>query len=57
MIANDVFPGLGYFLSLLVAIGGLFFNIGNVAGAGLGLNVLFGIPTIWGAVPLPSPPS
>lgn len=50
MIANDVFPGLGYFLSLLVAIGGLFFNIGNVAGAGLGLNVLFGIPTIWGAV-------
>ena len=31
MIANDVFPGLGYFLSLLVAIGGLFFNIGNVA--------------------------
>lgn len=50
MIANDVFPGLGYFLSLLVAIGGLFFNIGNVAGAGLRLNVLFGIPTIWGAV-------
>ena len=24
MIANDVFPGLGYFLSLLVAIGGSF---------------------------------
>ena len=34
MIANDVVPGLGYLLSALVALGGLFFNIGNVAGAG-----------------------
>ncbi|MEX0636050.1 MAG: hypothetical protein WD135_04715, partial [Ferruginibacter sp.] len=42
-IANKVFPGLGYFLSLLVFLGGLAFNIGNIAGAGLGLNVLFGI--------------
>nr|MBC7612520.1 divalent metal cation transporter [Pseudopedobacter sp.] len=42
-IANKVFPGLGYFLSFLVFLGGLAFNIGNIAGAGLGLNVLFGI--------------
>ncbi|TKC00335.1 NRAMP family divalent metal transporter [Pedobacter cryophilus] len=45
-IANLVLPGLGYFLSFLVFLGGLAFNIGNVAGAGLGLNVLFGI-SIW----------
>ncbi len=42
-IANKVIPGLGYFLSFLVFLGGLAFNIGNIAGAGLGLNVLFGI--------------
>lgn len=42
-IANKVFPGLGYFLSFLVFLGGLAFNIGNIAGAGLGLNVLLGI--------------
>ncbi|WP_420805617.1 NRAMP family divalent metal transporter [Agrilactobacillus composti] len=50
VIANDIFPGLGYVLSFLVAVGGLFFNIGNVGGAGLGLNVLFGISPENGAV-------
>jgi Mn2+/Fe2+ NRAMP family transporter len=45
-IANKVFPGLGYFLSFLVFLGGLAFNIGNIAGAGLGLNVLLGV-TVW----------
>jgi Mn2+ and Fe2+ transporters of the NRAMP family len=49
-IANQLFPGLGYLLAALVAIGGLAFNIGNVAGAGLGLNVMFGIPVTTGAV-------
>ena len=49
-IANRVFPGLGYFLSFLVFLGGLAFNIGNIAGAGLGLNVLFGISVQQGAV-------
>ena len=48
-IANKVFPGLGYFLSFLVFLGGLAFNIGNIAGAGLGLNVLFGISVAQGA--------
>ena len=42
-IANKVFPGLGYLIAFLVALGGLVFNIGNVGGAGLGLNVLFGL--------------
>ncbi|ANU14852.1 Mn2+/Fe2+ transporter, NRAMP family [Planococcus halocryophilus Or1] len=49
-IANDVLPGLGYFLSLLVVMGGLAFNIGNIGGAGLGTNVLFGIDPKTGAI-------
>ncbi len=49
-IANMVLPGLGYVVSALVCAGGLAFNIGNVGGAGLGLNVLFGISPIAGAL-------
>ncbi|RRD91577.1 NRAMP family divalent metal transporter [Conchiformibius steedae] len=41
-IANEVFPGAGYFLAALIVMGGLAFNIGNVGGAGLGVNVLSG---------------
>jgi Mn2+/Fe2+ NRAMP family transporter len=48
-IANKVLPGLGYFVALLIVMGGLAFNIGNVGGAGLGFNVLFGIDPIIGA--------
>lgn len=40
-IANKVLPGLGYFIATLVGIGGLAFNIGNVGGAALGVNVMF----------------
>src|SRR5262249_23586812 len=42
-IANQLLPGLGYFLAALIAFGGLVFNIGNFAGCGLGVNVLSGI--------------
>ncbi|NEN74783.1 divalent metal cation transporter [Pelistega sp. NLN82] len=49
-IANTVFPGAGYFLSALVVMGGLAFNIGNVGGAGLGLNSIFGLSPELGAV-------
>lgn len=49
-IANQVFPGLGYFISFLVFLGGMAFNIGNIAGAGLGLNVLFGVSVGQGAM-------
>ncbi len=48
-IANKVLPGLGYFVAFLVALGGLAFNIGNVGGAALGLNVLFGFDLRLGA--------
>lgn len=41
-IANETFRGSGYLLAFFIALGGLAFNIGNIAGAGLGLNVLFG---------------
>lgn len=49
-VANEVFPGLGYFLAILVAIGGLVFNIGNVGGAAMGLNVICGVPFVPGAI-------
>ncbi|WP_036730532.1 NRAMP family divalent metal transporter [Peptoniphilus mikwangii] len=48
-IANKVLPGLGYFIAFLVALGGLAFNIGNVGGAGLGINVIFGLDPKVGA--------
>jgi Mn2+/Fe2+ NRAMP family transporter len=49
-LANEVVPGAGHVLTLLVVIGGLAFNCGNLAGAGLGLNVLTGIDTKIGAI-------
>jgi len=49
-LANKVFPGLGFFLAALIAFGGLVFNIGNIAGCGLGVNVLFGIKPEYGAI-------
>lgn len=48
-LANALLPGVGHFLSILIALGGLVFNIGNIAGAGLGLQVLLGIPVAVGA--------
>jgi Mn2+/Fe2+ NRAMP family transporter len=42
-IANKVVPGLGYVVAILVALGGLAFNIGNIGGAALGLNVILGL--------------
>ncbi|WP_398455707.1 NRAMP family divalent metal transporter [Sphingobacterium thalpophilum] len=48
-IANKLLPGLGGFISLLIILGGLAFNIGNVAGAGLGLEALFGVDVTKGA--------
>jgi len=49
-VANETVPGSGYFLAALIAFGGLIFNIGNIAGCGLGLNVLFDLPVIYGAM-------
>ncbi len=49
-LLDRVVPNLGKLLAVLVAAGGLAFNIGNVAGAGLGLNALIGIDARLGAV-------
>jgi len=50
VLAGQVLPGLGHLLTLLIVFGGLAFNIGNVAGAGLGLEVFLGIPAVYGAI-------
>jgi Mn2+/Fe2+ NRAMP family transporter len=49
-LANDIVPGLGHALALLVAAGGLAFNVGNIAGCGLGLNAALGVPVAAGAL-------
>lgn len=37
-IANMIFPGFGVALTVLIVVGGMIFNIGNIAGTGLALN-------------------
>jgi len=49
-LANCVLPGAGHFLTGLILLGGLAFNIGNIAGAGLGFQVLFGWSVQTGAI-------
>ncbi len=49
-IANKVAPGLGYGIGILLALGAVAFNFGNVSGAALGINVLTGVDTTWGAL-------
>ncbi|WP_211220542.1 NRAMP family divalent metal transporter [Pseudoclavibacter soli] len=44
-LANEAIPGTGYLLAVLVIFGGLVFNIGNIAGIGLGLNAAIGLNT------------
>lgn len=50
-LGNVLLPGLGWVMGAFVFIGGLVFNIGNIAGTGLGVNAMLGIdPRIGGAV-------
>ena len=49
-IANLVFPGVGYLLAFLIIAGGLAFNIGNIGGAGLGMQSMFNMSPITGAL-------
>lgn len=49
-VANETIFGSGYVLAALIVFGGLAFNIGNIAGAGLGLNVLFSLDVKYGAI-------
>ena len=49
-LANSAIPFSGHLIALLVVIGGLAFNIGNIAGGGLGLNALLGIDPKLGGI-------
>jgi len=49
-VANKVLPGLGVFLAIIVSIGGLAFNVGNVGGVALGFNAMLGLNERHGAI-------
>ena len=49
-LANRLAPGMGYVLAVLIVLGGLAFNIGNVAGAAMGVQVMVGADLWMGAV-------
>ncbi len=49
-LANKLFYGSGHVLAFLILLGGLAFNIGNLAGAALGLQVLFGLDLKFGVL-------
>ncbi len=49
-LSNKLLPGLGYLIAFLVVMGGFTFNIANIAGCGLGVNVLTGLSFKAGAV-------
>lgn len=42
-IANEIKPGLGNVLGVVIAVGGFVFNIGNIAGVALGLSAATGL--------------
>lgn len=50
-LSSKVLPGAGIALATLVFVGGAVFNIGNIAGTGLGLNAMLGLdPKIGGGI-------
>ncbi len=49
-VANETIRGSGYLLALLISFGGLIFNIGNIAGTGLGMNAAIDVPVEVGAI-------
>jgi Mn2+/Fe2+ NRAMP family transporter len=48
-LANETLTGSGCVLAAMIVFGGLVFNIGNIAGTGLGLNAAAGLPVEAGA--------
>ena len=49
-LAHRIHPVLSWVFCVAIATGGLVFNIGNLAGAGLGLNALLALPTPIGVI-------
>jgi Mn2+/Fe2+ NRAMP family transporter len=50
VLANEVIPGSGHVLTVLICFGGLAFNVGNIAGSGLGLHILFPVSVETGSI-------
>lgn len=48
-LGNLVVPGLGWLMAGLLLVGGFVFNVGNVSGAGLGTDAMFGLDPSIGA--------
>jgi Mn2+/Fe2+ NRAMP family transporter len=48
-MVNESLPGMGHLLTILIAAGGLIFNIANMGGCGLAVFTLFGLPFKYGA--------
>lgn len=49
-LGNATLPGLGYLMAFLLLAGGLVFNIGNISGAGLGMNIMTDMNIQLGAI-------
>ncbi len=49
-LGNRIVPGLGWALAALIFFGGIVFNVGNIAGAGLGMNAMVGVNAELGGV-------
>lgn len=49
-LSNKYLKGSGHALSLLIFVGGMAFNIGNIAGCALGLQVMFDLPLTTGVI-------
>jgi Mn2+/Fe2+ NRAMP family transporter len=49
-IVNGLLPGAGHVLTVMITLGGLAFNTGNLAGAGLGLSALLDFDVKTGAL-------
>ncbi|WP_129358542.1 NRAMP family divalent metal transporter [Rothia uropygioeca] len=49
-LGNRILPGVGILLGVFVVFGGFVFNVGNVAGGGLGINAMTGLDSTWGGI-------
>lgn len=49
-LANTLVRGLGPAIIIFIAFGGLVFNVGNLAGTGMGMNAMFDIPQFTGTL-------
>ncbi|MGK4065671.1 NRAMP family divalent metal transporter [Rothia sp. HC945] len=49
-LGNKLLPGVGVLLGIFVVFGGFVFNVGNVAGGGLGINAMTGLDSTWGGI-------